>query len=447
MEDSDQVLLAAQLLLDDDRLQNEAATRDAAEDSDSNDGDGYDDDGGGDGDAPGAPAGRRRRRRRWWVHPWIGRRPEYGQYNVLMWELEHEDVQSFKNFLRFDPEQFQNILARVGPALTKRRTNYREPLEPGLKLALVRRHFASGDNYKSLMYGFRVSKSSIVKIMPDVAEAIIEEYGDELVSAPTTPEGWNALADRFLLRWNLPHCVGAIDGKHVAIQCPRRGGSVYYNYKGYHSIILFAAADAYYKFTWVDVGANGSASDCQVFNSSELKEAIKDDTIGFPDPDPLPGDNVDMPYFLAGDNAFPLRTWLMKPFSRRELDNDERIFNYRLSRGRRVIESAFGILANRFRVLLTTIRQSPGTFTKIVLACVCLHNLLRSGEHGPPPSVDLEDEQHNVIPGQWRGEAQMDDLEAVTGNRTTKEAKRQRLSLKHYFMLDAGAIEWQQQMI
>ncbi|KAL8567704.1 hypothetical protein ACOMHN_009012 [Nucella lapillus] len=409
MEDSDQVLLAAQLLLDDDRLQNEAAARDAAEDSDSNDGDGYDDDGGGDGDAPGAPAGRRRRRRRWWVRPWIGRRPEYGQYNVLMWELEHEDVQSFKNFLRFDPEQFQNILARVGPALTKRRTNYREPLEPGLKLALVLPHFASGDNYKSLMYGFRVSKSSNVKMVPDVAEAIIEEYGDEL--------------------------------------CPRRGGSVYYNYKGYHSIILFAAADAYYKFTWVDVGANGSASDCQVFNSSELKEAIEDDTISFPDPDPLPGDNVDMPYFLAGDNAFPLRTWLMKPFSRRELDNDERIFNYRLSRGRRVIENAFGILANRFRVLLTTMRQSRGTVTKIVLACVCLHNLLRSGEHGPPPSVDLEDEQHNVIPGQWRGEAQMDDLEAVTGNRTTKVAKRQRLSLKHYFMSDAGAIEWQQQMI
>ena len=52
MEDRDQLLLAAQLLLDDDRLQNEAAARDAAEDSDSNDGDGYDDDGGGDGDAP-----------------------------------------------------------------------------------------------------------------------------------------------------------------------------------------------------------------------------------------------------------------------------------------------------------------------------------------------------------------------------------------------------------
>ena len=63
MEDRDQLLLAAQLLLDDDRFQNEAAARDAAEDSDSNDGDGYDDDGGGDGDAPGAPAGRRRRRR------------------------------------------------------------------------------------------------------------------------------------------------------------------------------------------------------------------------------------------------------------------------------------------------------------------------------------------------------------------------------------------------
>lgn len=101
-----------------------------------------------------------------------------------MWELEHEDTQSFQNFLRFDPEQFQSILARVGPALTKRKTNYREPLEPGMKLALVLRHFASGDNYKSLMYGFRVSKSSIVKMVPEVAEAIIQEYGEEWSALP-----------------------------------------------------------------------------------------------------------------------------------------------------------------------------------------------------------------------------------------------------------------------
>ena len=78
-----------------------------------------------------------------------------------------------------------------------------------------------------------------------------------------------------------------------------------------------------------------------------------------------PSDAKDMPYFIIGDDAFPLRTWLMKPFSRRNLENDQRIFNYRLSRARRIVENAFGILANIFQCLRTTMRQQPKTVESI----------------------------------------------------------------------------------
>ena len=52
-------------------------------------------------------------------------------------------------------------------------------------------------------------------------------------------------------------------------------GSVYYNYKGFYSIVLMALVDADYKFLWVEVGSNGSASDAQVFNAGQLKEFIE----------------------------------------------------------------------------------------------------------------------------------------------------------------------------
>ena len=106
-------------------------------------------------------------------------------------------------------------------------------------------------------------------------------------------------------RWNFQHTLGAIEGKHVAIRCPKGAGSTYFNYKRYHSIVLFAMVDADYKFRWVSIGEPGGCSDAQIWNHSELKECIQDGIIGIPSPQPLQGDDRPMPYFLVGDDAFP----------------------------------------------------------------------------------------------------------------------------------------------
>ncbi len=60
-----------------------------------------------------------------------------------------------------------------------------------------------------------------------------------------------------------------------------------------------ALVDADYKFIWADIGGMGSASDAQIYNASELKECVEDGSICFPDPDPLPNDNQDVPYWAA----------------------------------------------------------------------------------------------------------------------------------------------------
>ena len=90
--------------------------------------------------------------------------------------------------------------------------------------------------------------------------------------------------------------------------------------------------DADYKCTWVDLGANGSASDAAIFNHSETKEVIENGTMGFPAADPVPNDDRLMPYFtcIIRDDAFPLGTWLMKPASRRNLSDAELRNNFSL---------------------------------------------------------------------------------------------------------------------
>lgn len=100
-------------------------------------------------------------------------------------------------------------------------------------------------------------------------------------------------------------------------------------------------------YVCIDVGANGSTSDAEVFGVTDLCVALEDYAADLPPPEPLPGDDKPMPYFIVGDNAFPMREWLQKPFPHRDLARHERNYNYRLSRARRVVENVFGILANR----------------------------------------------------------------------------------------------------
>ncbi len=248
------------------------------------------------------------------------------------------------------------------------------------------------------------------------------------------------------LRWNFHNCLGAIDGKHIAIKCPNGGGSLYFNYKKFHSIVLMALVDADYKFIWIHLGANGSASDAQIFNSSELYECIDTGQIGLPPAVPALNDDRPIPFFIIDDDAFPLRTWLMKPFSHRNMEMDEHIFNNHLSRARRVSENAFGIMTNCWRCLLNPQEQNPKIVESIISTCCCLHNLCRIQYPGNPP-LDWDNANHQVIPGEWRDNADLSELQRLRGNVGTRVARRQRLYLKKYYSSEARAISWQNDMV
>ena len=87
--------------------------------------------------------------------------------------------------------------------------------------ALALRFFATGDSYMSMSYSWLVAHNTISKIIKEVAEAIIEEYSEDVLSPPLTSGNWKEVAAKFENRWNFPHAIGAIDGKHVAIKCPK----------------------------------------------------------------------------------------------------------------------------------------------------------------------------------------------------------------------------------
>lgn len=98
----------------------------------------------------------------------------------------------------------------------------------------------------------------------------------------------------------------------------------------------------------MDIGNYGSNNDSGVLSHSTMGQALEAEQLNLPNPEPLEGwRDHPFPYFLIGDEAFALKQWMQRPFSGRELPEDQRIFDYWLSRARRVIENAFGILAAR----------------------------------------------------------------------------------------------------
>ena len=127
---------------------------------------------------------------------------------------------------------------------------------------------------------------------------------------------WKSIADEFYKRWNFPNCIGAIDDKPVMIQYPSNFGSLFY--KSYFSIVLLAVASADYRFVMVDVGAYGSSNDSSILNHTTFFKCLRNKNFDVPPSKQLANDTVEtcVPHILLGDEAFPLRCDLMRPFAR-----------------------------------------------------------------------------------------------------------------------------------
>lgn len=107
------------------------------------------------------------------------------------------------------------------------------------------------------------------------------------------------------------------------------------------------------EFIYVDVGTNGRVSDGGVWANSTLYARLQGGTVGLPEDEQLFGSHRTLPFVFVGDDSFPLKRYFMKPYPFKHQDNKQRIYSYRLSRARRVVENAFGIMANKFRIFLS----------------------------------------------------------------------------------------------
>ena len=124
-----------------------------------------------------------------------------------------------------------------------------------------------------------------------------------------------------------------------------------------------------------------------------MRKKIEDGTFGLLPLESLGEGGTDLHYFFLGDDAFALMPWVVKPYNRRQLTRKEKIANYRISRGRRIVENEFRILVSRFRVLLGTMQQRLKVVRDIGFTYMVLHNILSIHQGGadraPTPANDV----------------------------------------------------------
>ncbi|CAH1991371.1 unnamed protein product, partial [Acanthoscelides obtectus] len=269
-------------------------------------------------------------------------------------------------------------------------------------------YLSTGLSYGAISDAFKIGTSTVHYIIAEVCTAIWDKLASIHMPEPTTNLFLRS-STLYMQKWNLPNCVGAIDGKHIRVKCPANSGSMYYNYKGYYSIVLQALADAQYRFIAIEVGKQ---SDGGIFSESTLYRRLKNGTFNMPADTELPQTNINCPFMT---------------FPRRELDDLKRTFNERLSRARRVVESSFGILESKWRLLQKPIETTPDLADKIVKCMCVLHNIVIDKD-------GMDELMLHEIDQQSSNFGETEQLSPTVNTRSTRRALTTRLAFAQYFL-------------
>ena len=270
----------------------------------------------------------------------------------------------------------------VAPHISKKETKLRQPISPSERLCITLRCLVTGDAFVTIGASYRMNLSAISQIIPETCNALWKVLlENKYIDVTKTEKQSREIADEFYRSWNFPDLVGAIDGKHVLIQAPLRSGSVHFNYKKNFSIVLMAVCDLKYRFTLVDIGDSGCQSDISVFANSFFGHAIENDMLNIPKLSPLPNSEICFPFVFVGDDAFGLKANMMKSYPSQNRTLEEKVFDYRLSRARRIIENSFGIATARFRIFRRPMNAKVSTAKSVTKAVVGLHSFLMKKNH------------------------------------------------------------------
>ncbi|CAJ0595715.1 unnamed protein product [Cylicocyclus nassatus] len=225
--------------------------------------------------------------------------------------IASQNPKNFAHFTRLFPSEFQELYERLGPYL-QHEPFHAAPISGQRRLFVYLRFVGHGYAYGALAEELNIGRKTVSDIVSEVTD-VINTVLFANAFPPITRHARQECAMKTQQRYDYPRAVGFMDGKHVGLRKPRNAGSKYWNYKGFHSIILLAVCDCDYRLTAIDIGAAGRAGDAGVFRDSEIKTFYEAHDEVFPETTAL-DDVGPVQYHILVDGGFAQSHRYIRPF-------------------------------------------------------------------------------------------------------------------------------------
>lgn len=228
-------------------------------------------------------------------------------------------------------------------------------------------HFFATGSLDTLSVFEGIASTTLISFIACVSQELVR-LASRFIKFPSSPASQAQVKRKFKEKHGAPDILGVIDCIHVILRAPTENCSIYFNKDGGYSINVQIACDASCKITHVFTHFPATFPDPAVLEKSEIPSIFEGDEA----PDG----------YLLGDTAYPLKTWLVTPFSKPET-KPELSFNIMHLNAFEAMDRTVGMLKKRFRCLnkpSVPLQYAPHKVGMFFTACCVLHNIaLRHG--------------------------------------------------------------------
>ncbi|XP_059148001.1 putative nuclease HARBI1 isoform X2 [Physella acuta] len=293
------------------------------------------------------------------------------------------------------------------------------------------RFMSTGIAFRSLSFLFRISHCDISKIIYETCIAIWEQF--VLKHMPyLTEELLEQTAKEYENIRRYPNCVATISSIQFCNKCPKNSDLDDSSSNKLYYINLQGLVDSKYKFLSVEAVTNEHQNEGSFFLESALYKHLEEGTFPFPGPRPLPGTATKHPYVVVGDQRYPLKEYLMRPYTSgsEKISPTIEAFNIRHNQAKEAADRAFGILVAKWKCLKTGLQMDQQHVDTLVTTACLLHNIIIDKEgvmdaNMLPNSVSVTKSSRSSV---TRSQCRLKNY-----NRASQEAHKIRDIFKTYF--------------